>query len=334
MPQALRAVPSGAISRRLFLAAGIGLPALVQAAAAQDGYPARPIKIVIGYSPGGLSDTMTRLIAEHMSRDLGQAVVVENRVGAATSIASAFVARSAPDGYTLLMGTTSLAINPALQPNLQPRDPQTELRPLGMAYDSPFVLIVRATLPVRSLDEFVAYARANPGALEMGSSGTGAVNHLLIEMLSRKAGISVVPIPYTGAAPTMIDLRGGRIAATFATPIDAVPLIQDGTAFAIAVSSPNRVSILPDTPAAAEKVPGVYGTFWQGLFAPAGTPDAVAQVLTAALERAARDPEIAKRAAERGVVMQPGNASVLRERLATDTAQWGDLIRAANIKPQ
>lgn len=209
MPQALRAVPSGAISRRLFLAAGIGLPALVQAAAAQDGYPARPIKIVIGYSPGGLSDTMTRLIAEHMSRDLGQAVVVENRVGAATSIASAFVARSAPDGYTLLMGTTSLAINPALQPNLQPRDPQTELRPLGMAYDSPFVLIVRATLPVRSLDEFVAYARANPGALEMGSSGTGAVNHLLIEMLSRKAGISVVPIPYTGAAPTMIDLRGG-----------------------------------------------------------------------------------------------------------------------------
>lgn len=329
-----RIAVSRAISRRLFLAVGLGLPAVMRGAVAKETYPARPIKIVIGYSSGGLSDTMTRLIAEHMARDLGQPVVVENRVGASASIASAFVARSTPDGYTLLMGTTSLAINPVLHPNLLPRDPQKELLPLGMVYDSPFVLIVRASLPIRNLDKFIAYGRENPGALEMGSSGAGAVNHLLIEMLSRKAGIDIVPIPYTGAAPTVIDLRGGRIAATFATPIDAMPLIQDGTVIPLAVSSPSRVSILPDIPAVAEKIPGVYGTYWQGLFAPVGTPDAVAQVLSAALERATRDPEIIRRAAERGVIMQTGNASAMRERLATETAHWSDLIKTANIKPQ
>ncbi|WP_207538741.1 Bug family tripartite tricarboxylate transporter substrate binding protein [Sabulicella rubraurantiaca] len=324
-------VEGSRIGRRTLFGAGAALAA-TGPAAAQDNYPNRPITVVIGFTSAGLTDTMTRIIAGRMGRELGQNLVVENRPGAATSTASAYVAQARPDGYTLLMGTTSLAINPALQPNLPPRDPRQELAPVGMAYESPFLLIVRAALPIRDLAGFVAHARAHPGQIQMGSSGIGATNHLLITMLAREAGIRLEHIPYRGAAAALIDLRGGRISATWATPPDAMPLVQDGTARVLAISSHERMRTLPDIPAAMESLPGVHGTFWQGLFAPPGTPEPVLGRLGAALDTATRDPEIARRAEEGGVVMRPGDAAALRAHLASETERWSKVIRSAKIK--
>ncbi|MCW8084186.1 Bug family tripartite tricarboxylate transporter substrate binding protein [Sabulicella glaciei] len=322
-----------AMRRRHAFAAGLALP-FARTAFAQGDYPSRPVTVVIGFTPAGLTDTMTRIIAGRMGRELGQNLVVENRPGAATSIASAHVAQARADGYTLLMGTASLAINPALQPSLPPRDPRQDLAPVGMAYESPFLLIVRADLPIRDLADFVAHARAHPGRIEMGSSGTGATNHLLIAMLAREAGIQLEHIPYRGAAAALTDLRGGRIAATWATPPDAMPLVGDGTARALAVSSRERMRTLPDVPAAPETLPGVHGTFWQGLFAPPGTPEPVLARLGAALDAATRDPEIVRRAEESGVVMRPGDGGALRAYLASETERWSTLIRAANIRAE
>jgi tripartite-type tricarboxylate transporter receptor subunit TctC len=311
---------------------GLGVAVLGRAALAQGSYPTRPVTVVIGYAPGGLTDTMSRLICERMSRELGQPVVVENRTGGATSIASAHVAQARPDGHTLLMGTTSLAINPALQPNLPPREPLRELAPVGTAYESPFLLLVNAQLPIRDLGGFLTFARANPGRLELGSSGTGAVNHLLLEMLAREAGVRLEHIPYRGAAPALTDLRAGRIAATFATPLDAVPVAQDGAGRILAVTSRRRLAAMPEVPAVAETLPNVHGTFWQGLFAPSGTPDAIIRRLAAALDTAIRDPDLGRRAADNGLVMQPGGPDAMRQLLQSETEHWSRLISAANIR--
>ena len=178
--------------RRALLALPLAAPLIARA---QEAWPTRPITLLTGFAPGGLTDVMTRLIAARLSRELGQPVVVENRAGGATAIASTAVAQARPDGYTLLMGASSLAINPTLQPNLTPREPLRELLPVGTGYRSAFVLHVHPDLPARTLAGFIAHARANPGRISFGSSGTGAVNHLCLELLRTRAGIDGVHIP-------------------------------------------------------------------------------------------------------------------------------------------
>jgi tripartite-type tricarboxylate transporter receptor subunit TctC len=311
----------------LMLAAGAG-------AQAQEPWPTRPITLVTGFAPGGLTDVMTRLIANRMSRELGQPIVVENRAGGATAIASTAVARAAPDGYTLLMGASSLAINPTLQPNLTPREPLRELVPIGMGYRSAFVLHVHPGLPARDVAEFIAYAKANPGRISFGSSGTGAVNHLCLELFRVRAGIEVVHIPYRGGAPALIDLRAGRIQAMFAAALEAIPAIREGATRALAISSATRLPLLPDVPAVAETLPGFDAVFWQGLFAPVGTPPAVLARLSAALHATTEDPEVRARMAEQGVAAETGDAAALRRVLVQDTETWGRLIRDANIQPE
>jgi tripartite-type tricarboxylate transporter receptor subunit TctC len=304
------------------------------AARAQDAWPTRPITLITGYAPGGLTDVMTRLIANRMSRELGQPIVVENRAGGATSIASTAVARAAPDGYTLLMGASSLAINPTLQPNLTPREPLRELVPIGLGYRSAFVLHVHPDLPARSVAEFIAYAKANPGRISFGSSGTGAVNHLCLELFRVRAGIEVVHVPYRGGAPALIDLRAGRIQAMFAAALEAIPAIREGATRPLGVSSAARLPLLPDVPPVAETLPGFDAVFWQGLFAPVGTPDAVLARLSATLRAATEDPELRARMAEQGVAAETGDAAALRRTLIEDTETWGRLIRDTGIRPE
>lgn len=301
---------------------------------AQEAYPSRAITLLTGFAPGGLTDVMTRLIAARMSRELGQPIVVENRAGGATAIASTAVAQARPDGYTLLTGASSLAINPTLQPNLTPREPMRELVPIGMGYRSAFVLHVHPGLPARSLAEFIAHAKANPGRLNFGSSGNGAVNHLCLELFRARAGIDVVHIPYRGGAPALIDLRAGRIQAMFAAALEAIPGIREGATRPLAVSSAQRLPLLPDVPAVAETLPGFDAVFWQGLFAPVGTPDAVLARLGAALRATTEDPEIRARMADQGVAAETGDSGVLRRVLAEDTEMWGRLIRKQNIRPE
>jgi tripartite-type tricarboxylate transporter receptor subunit TctC len=320
--------------RRRLLLAGLAAGLLPRAARAQGEWPTRPVTMVTGYAPGGVTDLATRAIAERMQRELGQPIVVDPKPGGATSVSATQVAQSRPDGYTLLMGTTSLAINPALQPALTPRDPRRELTPVGMAYRTPFVLHLHPDVPARSTAELIAYAKANPGRLNFGSSGTGAVNHLCLEMFRREAGIDVVHIPYRGGAPALIDLRAGRIQGMFAAVLEALPAVREGATRAIAISSKDRLPLLPDLPPVAEALPGFDGVFWQGLFAPVGTPQPVIDRLGAALRATTEDAALRAKVAEQGVALQTGDAAFLARLLAEETESWGRLIRDAGIRPE
>ncbi len=311
----------------------LGSPVILSAPAlAQGTWPTRAVTLVVPYAPGGGADVITRAAAPIMERVLGQPVVVENRAGGATALAATYVSQARADGYTLLMGTTSLAINPALQPNLTPRDPMRELAPVGPVYRNPFVLQVHASLPVRTLAEFVAYAKANPGKLDYGSAGIGTVNHLAFVLLAKEAGIEVEHIPYRGGGPALLDLRAGRVQALFSSALEAMPLIQDGVSRAIAVSSGTRIALFPDVPPVADSIPGFDVAFWQGLFAPVGTPDAVVARLAEALRAATTDAELRRRMTEQGVDLVIGGPQDIARMLAEETATWARVVREANIR--
>jgi tripartite-type tricarboxylate transporter receptor subunit TctC len=316
--------------------AALTMPALLLAtrASAQEAYPSRAISVVSGYAPGGVTDVTSRVVAERMARELAVPVVVENRVGAATAVANTYVAQARPDGYTLLMGTSTLAINPGLQPGLTPREPMRELTPVGMVFRTAFVLHVHPDVPARSTAEFIAHCRANPGKVNFGSSGTGAVNHLAQALLVARTGIDVVHVPFRGGAPALIELRAGRIQAMFQAVLEALPLVREGATRALAISSPRRSALLPEVPPVAEAVPGFEAVFWQALFAPAGTPDPILRRLGTALSAATEDPALRARMAQQGVDLETGDAAQVTALLARETTLWGELIRTANIRPE
>jgi tripartite-type tricarboxylate transporter receptor subunit TctC len=310
------------------------LLALATPALAQEAYPNRAISVVSGYAPGGVTDVVSRAVAARMAQELGATMVVENRVGAATAVGNTHVAQARPDGYTLLMGTSTLAINPALQPNLTPRDPARELAPVGMVFRSPFVLHVHPSLPIHNMAEFLAYARANPGRLNIGSSGTGAVNHLSQALLVARTGVELVHVPFRGGAPGLLELRAGRIQGMFNATQEAQPVVREGATRALGVTSLTRVPTLPDVPPIADTVPGYEAVFWQGLFAPAGTPAPIIARLEAALRVATTDPALVSRMAEQGVEMVSGGADDLRALLARELVSWAEVIRGQNIRAE
>ncbi len=318
-------------SRRALLAA----PALlILPASAQEAYPTRPITMASGYAPGGVTDVTARAVAERMARELGVPVVVENRVGAATAVANTYVAQARPDGYAVLAGTSTLAINPALQPSLTPREPMRELAPVGMMFRSAFALHVHPSLPVRTTAEFIAYCKAHPGQVNFGSSGTGAVNHLAQALLASRADLDVVHVPFRGGTPALIELRAGRIHAMFQALLEALPTLREGQTRGLAISSLERNALVPDLPPVADAVPGFEAVFWQGLFAPAATPEPVIRKLTTAINAATDDATLRSRMAEQGVDLVTGDAAYLRDLLARETAMWGDLIRSAHIRAE
>jgi tripartite-type tricarboxylate transporter receptor subunit TctC len=320
-------------TRRILLAAlpGLAAPAVLRGTAAQEVFPDRSITIVNPYPPGGATDFGTRLIATRMEPELGQPIIIDSRPGAATAVGSAYVADLRPDGYTLLMATTSLAVNPALNPKSQPRDPQRAFDPIGPATRSPFVLHVHPGLPVRTTAELIAYAKANPGKVNFSSSGIGAINHMAIELFRSGAGIDVVHVPYRGGAPALLDLQAGRVQAMFSAVQEAVGSVRDGRTRGVAVTAASRVAALPDLPPVAETLPGFETVFWQGLFAPAGVSQAVAAKLGAALRVATSDEAVRARLAEQGIAAWSGDAAILRETLARDTEIWTKVIRDNNI---
>ena len=285
----------------LFLALGL--------AAAQD-YPARTTTIICPYAPGGATDILARILARGLEERLGKSFVVENRPGAGTVLAAHIVAKAQPDGYTLLMGTsTPLAINATLHRKL-PYDPAKDFVPLALIANVPFVLVVTPSLPVKSVADLIKYAKANPGKLSFGTSGPGSPHHLYMELFKTMTGTDMVHVPYKGSVPALTDVIAGRIPVMFVDLAPSLQFIKNGNVRAIGVSSKMRVPQLPDVPPVADGVPGFEAVAWQMLAAPSGTPKPIVDKLHAALKNIEAQPQFKEQVAKLGMV--PGRHAIGR----------------------
>ena len=311
-------------------AAPLGLSSWAQTPA----YPDRPIKLVIPYPPGASADAMGRLVAQKMAAPLGQPVVVDNRSGASGNIGSEAVAKAAPDGYTLLLGTDAthgsnvhLLANPSFHP-------VRDFTPLSLAVLNPIVLVVNASLPVKTLAELIAHVKAHPQQGGFGSSGTGSPHHLAGELLKQRTGAPLVHIPYRGGGPALNDVLGGQLPMLFASLITVLQHIQSGRLRALAVTSAQRFDALPQVPTVAETLEGFEMNSWLAFFGPARLPDAIARRLSDEIAAAVRDPDVRTKLRDGGLVPVGSTGAELAELVRRDVEQRGRVIRAANIKPE
>jgi tripartite-type tricarboxylate transporter receptor subunit TctC len=323
------------LQRRQFLGLAAGaaaLPALSRVAGAQA-YPSRPIRLLVGFAPGGGTDVMARLIQQSLSEKLGQQVVVENRPGAGTNIATEAVVHATPDGYTLLAASLANAGNATLYSDLKFNFIRDTVPVAGIALD-PFVLEVTPSLPVKTIPELIAYAKANPGKVNYGSGGIGSGNQLTAEMFKSMAGIDLVHVPYRGAGPAMVDLMGGQVQVMFNTMGASLQHVRAGKLRALAVATKARQAALPDVPTVAEFLPGYEASFWTGVAAPKGTPAAIVDKVNKAVNAALDDANAKARLAEWGATALTGSPAQFGKFVADETEKWGKVIRAANIKAE
>jgi tripartite-type tricarboxylate transporter receptor subunit TctC len=308
--------------------------ALPAACLAQD-YPSRPIHLIIPFPPGGVADVIARPIADKLSKSLGQPVVVESHAGATGTLGASFVAHATPDGYTLLLGTTNeIAMSPTLFKSL-PYDPNTAFAPITPVAVFPNVLVVGKDLPVKTLADLIALARAKPDTLTFASSGIGSTNHLTAEIFQREANVKIQHVPYRGGGPALIDVSGGHVTAMFATLPSAVSLIQGGTVRALAVTGLHRSAILPDVPTAKEAgLPGLVVTTWNGVLAPAGTPPEIVERLHKALAAAVANPSLKEIFASVGADIELTSSPEFTARIRSDFDRWSSVIKQAGIAVQ
>ncbi len=296
-------------------------------------YPTRPIKLVIPYAAGGPTDIFGRLLAEYLGRDLKQSVFVENKGGAQGTIGAELVAHAAPDGYTLL-GTSGsvIVLNPLLYKKLA-YDPARELRMLALVTEVPVVFCVHPSVPAKTIAEFVAYAKRNPGKLNFGSAGPGGFSHLAAEMFKQMAGIEMTHIAYKGAHPALTDVMAGNIQLMFESVSLALPPVRSGMLRPLGISSAQRIFELPDVPTIAESgYPSYFVTVWNGVAVPAGLPDNVARILTDGLDRVMNDPAFRSALEKVGyTALRPRNASAIAEYLDAERIRWSAVIKAQNI---
>ena len=316
----------------LACAAAIAPARIAHAAEDAARYPSHPVRLVVTYPPGGGTDIVARIIAPRLGESLGQPVVIDNLGGAGGTIGTAQVAKAAPDGYTLLFGTTSgLVINPLLKKDL-PYDPVRDFAPIGMVVSTPQMLVVKAGLPVASVGELVAYAKHHPDKLNYASVGVGTPNHIAMEMFKSMTGTRLVHIPYKGAGPAINDLLGGQVDLMFNPIAPLLRQVNAGTIKALAVSSAKRSSAAPALPTVAEAgVPGFESDLWYGLFAPAGTPRPLIEKLSAALARVLAEPDIARKLVEQGAEPRPGSPDEMRTTMRVASEHLARLIKAASI---
>jgi tripartite-type tricarboxylate transporter receptor subunit TctC len=259
---------------------------------AADDYPSRPIRIIVPYAPGGGADTVARIVARRVTDTISQPIVIENRTGAGSILGTDAVAKAEPDGYTLLLGQSGpISINPAVYKDLR-YDPVKDFAPVTMTTAYPYILVVNAKLPARSLPEFVVLAKSQPGAMNYGTTGIGAANHLVAELFNGKAGLKMTHIPYRGTALAVGDLVAGQVTMVFGDPISVLPHMQSGSLRALAVTSLQRSAVAPEVPTVAESgFPGFDALAWHGILAPAKTPPAIVKKLNAEIVNALRHPE-------------------------------------------
>jgi tripartite-type tricarboxylate transporter receptor subunit TctC len=316
--------------RLLFTAFACAVLTLVTPAAALD-YPTRPVRLIVGFAPGGPTDILARLLAQYVSQRLGQQFIVENRPGGVGNTATEFVTKADPDGYTLLVVTTSNAINTTFYKKL-PYDFMRDIVPVAGLGRVPYLMAVPAAFPARNAAEFIAYAKANPGQINFASSGVGTSNHITGEMLKAATGTNLVHVAYRGNAAAYPDLISGRIQLMFADPASALPHIRSGALKALAVTSPKALEVAPEIPPLADTVAGFQATAWYGIGAPRGTPAEIVALVNREINAGLNDPDIRQKFRDmetEPLIFSPEDYAVF---MRAEAKRWGDAVEAAGIK--
>ncbi|MBC7803715.1 MAG: tripartite tricarboxylate transporter substrate binding protein [Candidatus Parcubacteria bacterium] len=299
---------------------------------AAQSYPNKPLRLIVPFPPGGPTDIVGRVVAQSLTQRLGQNVVVDNRPGASTSIGTEAVVRSAPDGYTLLLGSSTMAINPVVMPNL-PYDALRDLAPIALASRMPGVLAVHPAVPANNLREFIALAKAQPGKLNYGTGGRGTADHLIGVLFSSMAGIQLTDVPYKGSAALLTDLVGGQLDATFSTLGTALPYVRSGKLRPIGVTLGHRSPSAPDIPTIAEGgLPEFQVSSWFGVFAPAQTPADILDKLNAEIAAGQRTAEVKERFAAVGADVEQMSREQFARLVRDDTARWARVVKENNLK--
>jgi len=320
--------------RRQFLqlaASAAALPAVSRIAGAQT-YPTRPLRLIIGYPPGGSADITARLTGQWLSERLGQPVVIESRPGAATNLATEAVVRAAPDGYTLLLVAPANAINATLYDKLT-FNFLRDIEPVAGIIRFPNVVVVNPSLPIKTIPELIAYAKANPGKLNMASSGNGSTIHMSGELFKMLTGINMVHVPYRGGAPALTDLIAGQVHVMFDNVPTSAEHIKAGKLRGLAVTSTARSEVLPDLPTVADFLPGYEASAWYGLGVPKNTPGEVIDKINKAMNAILADPKSQARFAELGASLLPGSSADFGKLIAEETEKWGKVVKFSGAKP-
>jgi tripartite-type tricarboxylate transporter receptor subunit TctC len=323
------------LPRRKFLHLAAGatvLPAVSRIAQAQT-YPSRPVRLIVGFTAGGAFDIAARLIGQWLSERLGQPFIVENRPGASTNIATEAVVRAPADGYTLLLGGAVNTVNATLYEKLN-FDFIKDIAPVAGVIRFPNVMEVNPSFAIKTVPEFTAYAKANPGKINMASSGNGTSQHLAGELFKMMAGVNLIHVPYRGAAQALTDLLSGQVQVSFDPMPASIEFIKSGKLRALAVTTATRAEALPNIPTVAEFVPGYEASGWNGVGAPKNTPIEIIQKLNKEINAGLADPGMKARVAELGGMMLAGSPADFGKLIVDETEKWGKVIRAANIKPE
>jgi tripartite-type tricarboxylate transporter receptor subunit TctC len=306
--------------------------AVAAMSASAQGYPNRPLKLIVPFTPAGATDVLARLVGDELGRRLGQPVVIENRAGAGGNIGAQLAAKAPPDGYTLLMAPTSIysiAMTLYREPGF---DLTRDFATVSLVANAPHVLVAHPSLQASNLKQVIARARANPGGLSIASQGTGTVSHLEAEILQDMAGVTLVHVPYKGSAPALVDVVGGQVQLMFDSIASALPQIRAGKLVAVAVASDHRASLLPDVPTVAESgLPGYRAESWLSILVPARTPQPLIDRLNRELVALLGDARVRQQLVERGFEPQSSSPAQLRARIRADLASWGQVVRAARV---
>jgi tripartite-type tricarboxylate transporter receptor subunit TctC len=336
-PPALSGTPSperrGKLARHFLSLLVLGLALALALDAAAQTYPTKPIRLIVPFPPGGSADILARAIGQKAGEGLGQSLVIENRPGAGTAIGAEALAKSPPDGYAIMIGTVSShAINPAVNPKL-PFDPVKDFTPVSLVASIPFAMVVHPSVPAKTVQEFIALARAKPGTLNYSSAGNGTSNHLAGELLKSMARIDIVHIPYKGSAPALNDLIAGQVLLMFDLVLTAAPHVKSGAVRGLAVTGAQRSAVLPELPTVAESgLPYYEVSAWFGIFAPAGVPRPVVERLNAEFVKALRDPDLRQRLASQGAEPLTSTPAEFSAYLRSEIDKWAQVVRAAGMK--